>query len=114
MTSQSIPIDKELYNNLREYCDHCGIRFIDFIEEALENAVDREEILKRSEKADVVLERVDSNMRRSFRRGFWRGFCVGILASQGRFGLCERITPSKVSYKDEPFKIVTGPQLKLF
>jgi hypothetical protein len=114
MASQPIKIEKDLYNRLRDYCDIGGIRFVDFVEEALENAIEREEILEKSAKADEVLKRADKNMKRSFRRGFWQGFVAGFLASQGQFALSERLIPSEVSYREDPFKLVSGNQLSLF
>lgn len=114
MTQFSIPIERDLYESLRQYCDKNGIRFVDFIEEALENAIDRVEILQKSARADEVLKRADKNMKRAFRRGFWQGFYAGILAGQGKFAVSERLTPPEVSYSEEPFKVVDGSQLRLF
>ena len=114
MASQPINIEKDLYKRLRDYCDIGGIRFVDFVEEALENATEREEILKKSAKADEVLKRADENRKRSFRRGFWQGFVAGFLARQGQFASSERLTPSEVSYREDPFKLVSGNQLSLF
>jgi hypothetical protein len=114
MASQPIQIENELYQRLRAYCDIGGIRFVDFVEEALENAIAREEILEKSAKADQVLKRADEDMKRSFRRGFWQGFVAGFLARQGEFAASERLTPSEVSYREDPFKLVSGNQLSLF
>lgn len=114
MANRSIAIESSLYKHLRQYCDKEGIRFVDFVEEALANAVEREEILEKSAKADEVLKRANTNMKRSFRRGFWQGFYAGILAGQGKFNLSNQLTPSEVSYGQEPFKIVSGSQLRLF
>ena len=38
MEKANIPIDPDLYAELRAYCDSCGIRFMDFVEDALEQA----------------------------------------------------------------------------
>jgi len=114
MTTPTISIDPELFTSLRQYCDQSGIRFNDFVEEALETAVEREEILQKSEEGERALKRVDSERRQAFRRGFLQGFGAGLMAGQGRFALSEKITPSEVTYNEAPFKAVTGPQLDLF
>jgi hypothetical protein len=114
MTHQSITIDSDLYENLRAYCDNSGIRFVDFVEDALEQAIAHEEILEKSEKADRVLNRVTEDMQRSFRRGFLRGYLAGVLAGQGRLALSQKLIPAEVSFPQDPYKIITGPQLKLF
>ncbi|MFO7715102.1 hypothetical protein [Desulfosarcina sp.] len=110
----AIIIDSDLYENLRQYCDDCGIRFVDFVEEALENAIDREAILRKSEKADRILEQADRDRKLSFWRGFNQGVLAGILAGQGQLALSKNNSPPEESYPETPFKIVTGPQLKLF
>jgi len=55
MEKVNIQIDPDLHAELRDYCDSCGIRFMDFVEDALEQAIRFEEVLDKSEKADQVL-----------------------------------------------------------
>jgi hypothetical protein len=86
MDKAHIPIDPDLHAELRAYCDHCGIRFIDFIQDALEQAIKFEEILDKSEKADQVLNQSTKDMQRSFRHGFHVGLVTGVLMAQGRVG----------------------------
>ncbi len=114
MEKENILIDPDLHAELREYCDSCGIRFVDFVEDALEQATAFEEILDKSEKADQVLNQAAKDMRRSFRHGFHVGFVAGVFMAQGRLGSSKDCTPSELYYRNEPNKVVTGPQLSLF
>jgi hypothetical protein len=114
MEKANIPIDPDLHAELRDYCDRCGIRFIDFVEDALEQAIRFEEILDKSEKADQVLSQATKNMQRSFRHGFHVGLVAGVFLAQGRLGYSKDGTPSELSYRNEPNKVVTGSQLSLF
>jgi hypothetical protein len=114
MEKANIPIDPDLHAELRDYCDRCGIRFIDFVEDALEQAIRFEEILDKSEKADQVLSQATKNMQRSFRHGFHVGLVAGVFLAQGRLGSSKDSTPSELSYRNEPNKVVTGSQLSLF
>jgi len=114
MEKANIPIDPDLYAELRAYCDSCGIRFMDFVEDALEQAIRFEEILDKSEKADQVLNQATKNMQRSFRHGFHVGLVAGVFMAQGRLGSSQDSTPSELSYRNEPNKVVSGSQLSLF
>lgn len=109
-----IHIDGELYDSLREYCDKAGIRFREFVEEALESAPAREEELKRVNEANNMMENSDQARKRSYRRGFWDGFCASFFASQGRMDLSLAMTPEELQAKNEHFKIPSGDQMKLF
>lgn len=114
MDKAHIQIDPDLYAELRVYCDSRGIRFVDFVQDALEQAISFEEILDKSEKADQVLNQATNNMQRSFRHGFHVGLVAGVFLAQGRLGASKDSTPSEVSYRNEPNKVVTGSQLPLF
>ena len=114
MEKTYIQIDPDLHAELRGYCDSSGIRFVDFVEDALEQAIAFEEILDKSEKADQVLKRATEDRRQSFRHGFHVGLVAGALMAQGRLGASKDCTPAKLSYKYEPHKVVTGTQLSLF
>jgi hypothetical protein len=61
-----------------------------------------------------ILEQADRDRKLSFWRGFNQGVLAGILTSQGQLALSKNISPPEESYPETPFKIVTGPQLKLF
>ncbi|HSO20799.1 MAG TPA: hypothetical protein VLT88_15150 [Desulfosarcina sp.] len=114
MTDNAIPIDDALYADLRAYCDRCGIRFVDFIEDALCNAIDREQILTRSVEAEKAMKQLDQDRRRSYRRGFYQGFVSGVLAGRGQLALSQGIMPSEICEEENPFKVVAGRQLQLF
>ncbi|HSO20352.1 MAG TPA: hypothetical protein VLT88_12895 [Desulfosarcina sp.] len=114
MPPNAIPIDEALYADLRAYCDRCGIRFVDFIEEALCNAIDREQILTRSVETEKALERLDEDRRRSYRRGFYQGFVAGVLAGRGQLALAQGVIPPEIDEEENPFKVVSGRQLQLF
>ena len=114
MEKNIISIDAELYDRLRKYCDQQGIRFMAFIEDALESAPRREEELKMVADARDMLKQIERARRQSFRRGFWQGFYAATFAVQGNMGLCIANTPSELSPENEKFKTVDGGQLKLF
>ena len=114
MDKAHIQIDPDLHAELKAYCDKCGIRFINFVEDALEQAIAFEEILDKSEKADRVLNQATKNMQRSFRHGFHVGLVAGVYLAQGRLCSSKDCTPPELSYRKEPNKVVTGPQMSLF
>ena len=109
-----IQIDSGINTELREYCDSCGIRFADFVQDALEQAIVFEEIIDISEKADQVLREAAKHKQRSFRHGFHVGLVAGVYLAQGRLGSSKDCTPPELSYRNEPNKVVTGSQLPLF
>jgi hypothetical protein len=114
MSSSQIQIDSELHAELRDYCDQCGIRFVDFVEDALAQAVAIEAILDKSEKADQMLNRATEDRRQSFRHGFHVGMVAGIFAGQGKLGVSRDCTPPGLFFKHDPNKVVSGSQLLLF
>jgi hypothetical protein len=114
MNKATITIDPDLHSHLRKYCDKSGIRFVDFVEYALEHAIAFEEILEKSDKADQILSQAAKDRQRSFRHGFHVGLVAGVLLAQGRLGASKDCTPPELSYENEPNKVVTGSQLSLF
>jgi len=114
MSNAQIQIDSELHADLRDYCDKRAIRFVDFVEDALAQAVAIEEILEKSEKADQVLNRATEDRRQSFRRGFHVGLVAGVFAGIGKLGLSKDCTPPELSFRKDPNKVVSGSQLLLF
>lgn len=114
MDKEHIQIDPDLYLGVREFCDKSGLRFIDFVEDALEQAIAFEETWDASHKAKKIISRATDDMRQTFRRGFHLGFVTGVFAGQGKLGSSINSTPSELSYKNELNKVVTGPQLELF
>jgi len=109
-----IQIDGDLYDRLKAYCDHAGLRFKDFVEEALELAPDREEEYRQVNEASDMMKKMDLERKRSYRRGFWDGFCGSFFAYQGRMDLSLAMTPEELQAKNELFKIPLGGQIKLF
>ncbi len=119
----TVKIDIELYRQLREYCDKEYVRFKDFVEESLENAIYRGELEKSADQAKNVLkevadkcrkvhmaveqakEEIDNECGKAYRRGFQRGFYTAFYAAQGKM-VKEKIEPLSV--------VVEGPQLNLF
>lgn len=111
---KTIRISVAVYDEVRAYCDGAGLRFSDFVEDAIASAPTREEELDLIREADESLESIDQARKRSYRRGFWDGFCASFFASQGRMGLCVAKTPEVLQAKKDPFKVSTGRQMQLF
>jgi len=111
--THSIEIDHSLYNELREYCDRNGLRFLEFIEETLEAATYRDELenLLRDE-AELKL-RIEHERSRAIGEGFTKGVLAILLALQGNIESSKTHTPPEA--KDPVvYRPVTGPQLPLF
>lgn len=107
-------ISAELYELLRSYCDDNGLRFLEFVEDALAGAPQREEEMAAVRKAEDLAARVGQERRVSFRRGYWVGFCCGLLAAQGKMGVCEAVMPEELRPEKERFRTACGGQLELF
>jgi len=86
---------------------------IDFIEDALKQAIAIEETLDTLRKAERIIRGATNDMRQTYRRGFHLGIAAGLFAAQGKLGSSINSTPSELSYKNEPNKVV-GPQLEIF
>jgi hypothetical protein len=71
---ETIRIDHELYLRLREHCDREGIRFVDFVENSLEDALARETVIKALEDEIESLRRKAVKYDYAFNRGFQQGF----------------------------------------
>ncbi len=114
METQPIPIESELYDRVRRYCDQSGIRFKDFVENALESAMDQEGLMRMVEKAGGLIERVGRECRSAYQQGFRSGLLAGVLAAQGKMGLFENCSPPETREKGYIFRSVEGPQKKMF
>jgi len=110
---KSLRIDAELYEKLRAYCDQNDIRFIEFIQEALENATHLDHITEILADEGRVKERIEEEQRVSVRYGFKRGLLAALLALDGKLELSWDMTPIEVR-KQLPIKTVKGDQLPLF
>jgi hypothetical protein len=111
--SDPIRIDTELYLRVREHCDRTGIRFLDFVENALEEAM-------ADESAAEVLGREVEKLRRktatydyAFSRGFQRGFSFLALVLGG-MGMPPEMEEDLETVRTSLPAIVPGEQLKLF
>ncbi len=111
---KTIRINAVIYDQVREYCNGAGLRFQEFVEDVLETAPARDEELDLISVANETLEEIDRARKRSYRRGFWDGFCASFFAMQGRLGLCLEKTPKDLQGKNDPFKVPSGDQMKLF
>ena len=80
----SIKIDRTLYSQLRKHCDLGGIRFKDFVEDSLENAIHIDESIKMHNLEIEKLKRKATSYDYAFRRGFAKGLYFLFLASQGK------------------------------
>ena len=94
-------------------CIVSSIRFVDFIEDALERATYLDRIEEIVNDADRVKEKIADAQQISVRYGFKRGVLAALLALDGQLGLSRNLIPDAVRSKP-PFKTVSGGQLKLF
>lgn len=109
----SIQIDARLYDLLRKFCDKEGRRLMDFIEDALENAIHTEESIRVLDEKIKSLKRKETKYDYAFRRGFGKGFYVCFLAMHGQIFLDPADDDFKI-LKSDPYRISRGSQLDLF
>ena len=110
----SIKIDVDTYEELKSYCDEQGVRFIDFLYEALDNSVARYELRKEITEIRKQKREIEYEKSKAFQLGFEKGLIVSFLLSQGYFiDNIENIS-IKESEKNMPYKVVTGKQMDLF
>ena len=76
-------VSRELYARLREHCDRLGIRFVDFVEDALDSAVMEDVENNSLEKELEALRRKAERYDRAFNRGFQQGFAFFHLMLKG-------------------------------
>ena len=112
---KTITIDSELYDRLRSFCDNAGLKFADFVEEALEAAPLREEEFVKFDETNEKIKTIDQARMRSYRRGFWDGFCASFFACQGRMDMSLAMTPKELQAGNDRWRVVSSDgQLKLF
>jgi len=109
-----IMIRADLYRLLRDYCDDNGLRLVDFVEDALENAPYREELARIAYEVEKALATLEEERRKIFRLGFLQGCLAGVLVSQGKLGMNLDETPSYLKPENETSRPVSGKQLGLF
>jgi hypothetical protein len=110
---KSIKIDDDLYKKLRKHCDKIGIRFKDFVEDSLENAIhiDRSTELLRSE--IVELKKKTTSYDYAFKRGFEKGLFFLFLSVQGRLDYTLKKDEIDI-VKDKLYRTSKGTQLAIF
>ncbi len=108
-----IKIDDALYELLRKFCDKEGRRLIDFVEDALENAIYTEESVKVLSEKIKSLKKKEAKYDYAFRRGFQKGFYISFCALHGQIMLEPDDEEFKI-LKNDPYRISKGVQLDLF
>jgi hypothetical protein len=108
-----IKIDNRLYDLLRKFCDKEGLRLIDFVEDALENAIYTEESIKVLNEEIKSLKKKEAKYDYAFRRGFQKGFYVSVCALHGQILLDPDDEDFEI-LKNDPYRISKGSQLDLF
>lgn len=108
---KNLAINSELHDELRAYCDSENIRFKDFVEDALENAIYRNEQAKVFDQANQLLSNIEKERKKAYWHGFDVGFFMAVFTLKGMNVNNETL---KKSVEDNPIKIVKGRQLNLF
>ncbi|WP_124330271.1 hypothetical protein [Desulfonema ishimotonii] len=111
---KTLKIDAEIYDRLRAYCDQNSIRFADFTEEMLENAIGENEAVRALDEARLLTEQMDAEREKAYARGFQEGFCLAFSAALGRMGTPDQQAGLRRALRNRPARKITGPQLELF
>lgn len=111
---ETIKINSELYDSLREWCDRENIRLIDFVEESLQSAVDDYEQLKLAEENKKVASQLKENYDKIYKKGFDEGFFIALYNLKGKAWAGSEKDTLKKNVEKNILKPVEGPQLKLF
>jgi len=106
-------INHDLYVRLREHCDRFGIRFLEFAEDALENAMLNEVGNNGLEQEIEVLRRKADQYDYAFNRGFKEGFAYLYLMLHGD-SLSAEAEDNLSIVRKFPAATPNGEQLKLF
>ena len=86
--NKTIPVgvDVDLYESIKRYCDENGIRLVDFIEDSLEYAIDREEQIRIHDELNDLKKQIGNECEKSiptrvsgFVLCFCSNCCKGIL-----------------------------------
>jgi len=109
-----IKINSNLYDKLRSHCDTIGARFIDFVEDSLENAFSLNQLEKVHKETEKLFEIVNKERKKIYVHGFKQGFCAAFCLVQGQIGLSQEFTPAEVRSEIETCIPGDGKQIKLF
>jgi hypothetical protein len=112
-TDSLLRINRDLYVKLREHCDRFGIRFLDFVEDALENAMLTEIGDIGLEQEIEVLRKKADNYDYAFNHRFKQGFGYLYLMLNGASLSAEAEDNLSIVKKFPPLT-PNGEQLKLF
>ncbi len=110
---KSIKIDDDLYKRLRKHCDKIGIRFKDFVEDSLENAIYIDKSTEMLRDEIVELKKKTTSYDYAFRRGFEKGVYFLFLSFQGK--LDNTLKKDEIDImKDKLYRTSKGNQLNVF
>ena len=112
-TDSLVRINRDLYVTLREHCDRVGIRFLDFVEDALENAMYADTGNLDLEQEMEALRRKADQYDYAFNRGFKEGFACLYLMLNGA-NLSPEAQNNLSIVKKFPAATPNSEQLKLF
>lgn len=112
-TDSLLGINHDLYVRLREHCDRFGIRFLEFTEDALENAMLSEVRNNGLEQEIEVLRRKADKYDYAFNRGFKEGFAYLYLMLNGD-SLSAEAEDNLSIVRKFPVAAPNGEQLQLF
>jgi hypothetical protein len=109
----SFRIGRELYSRLRKHCDETGFRFIDFVEDALENALLTDTRIAELEQETNDLRRKAEQYEYAFNLGFRQGFSFLYLMLQGMSLTADAVEGLTIARKN-PAVAHKGEQIMLF
>ncbi len=112
--AMAVQIESGLYRELREFCDRQGIRFADFVADALETATQRYRTAEEEREMREMAKRVEDVRREGFRRGWRHGAWLGYWAARGDLGLALEGKAPDADGAESEFRTVGGGQLSLF
>jgi hypothetical protein len=109
-----VQIDPQLYRELREFCDQAGVRFADYIADALETSRERYRTDEQLREMRELARRVEEVRREGFRRGWRHGVWLGFWAARGDLGLALEGRVPEAEGVETEFRPVSGGQMGLF
>jgi hypothetical protein len=113
LETATLRIDKDLYARLRAHCDRESVRFLDFVEGALEDTLVGEPVAKALANEIEQLRKKAGNYDYAFNRGFGQGFAFLLLMLKG---MCPSGTAGEglEIVRKFPAEAPKGEQLRMF